>query len=75
MRDIQGFWTACTSDFSSQMFSEFLLLNAKEIPVILKKNYLTYISRSWFLLVSNQIILIFLHNIVMFAVICTNLEP
>ena len=37
MRDIQGFWTACTSDFSSQMFSEFLLLNAKEIPVILKK--------------------------------------
>ena len=37
MRDIQGFWTACTSDFSSQMFSEFLLLNVKEIPVILKK--------------------------------------
>lgn len=37
MRDIQEFWTACTSDFSSQMFSEFLLLNAKEIPGILKK--------------------------------------
>ena len=37
MRDIQGVWTACTSDFSSQMFSEFLLLNVKEIPVILKK--------------------------------------
>ena len=37
MRDIQGFWTAYTSDFSSQMFSEFLLLNVKEIPVILKK--------------------------------------
>lgn len=37
MRDIQEFWTACTSDFSSQMFSEFLLLNAKETPGILKK--------------------------------------
>ena len=37
VRDIQEFWTACTSEFSSQMFSEFLLLNSKEIPVILKK--------------------------------------
>ena len=37
VRDIQEFWTAFTSEFSSQMFSEFLLLNYKEIHVILKK--------------------------------------